>query len=137
MKDRIVRLSIAQYQHARSRRLEVPWRIVTVSRLFGMQSLGSYLILYLRPFPNSFRCEDEENICREGASPDGGEQYSNLTSEWHSLCDQRTMVTTPMTSSLTATYSPQNCLVAESSCEAALDSLTSCYVSYSTRPSAF
>lgn len=75
-------------------------------------------------------CESEVRLCLD--SDDGDDSMQTAIDEWHSACDNEITFspTTPVVTSLTATYNQDFCSAAGSACASELDLATQCSLSY-------
>jgi len=75
-------------------------------------------------------CESEIRLCLD--SDDGDGSLQTAIDEWHSACDGEITFspTTPVVTSLTATYNEDFCRAAGSACASEADLVTQCSLSY-------
>ena len=77
-------------------------------------------------------CESELHLCLDSDDNDGSLQTA--IDEWHSACDKEITFspTTPVVTSLTATYNQDFCNAAGSACASGLDLTSQCSLSYTS-----
>ncbi|KAE9363280.1 hypothetical protein N431DRAFT_475440 [Stipitochalara longipes BDJ] len=81
-------------------------------------------------FNSYYDCDSEERLCVGNSDVDGSIQLG--INQWHSICDGNISFspTTPVVSSVTTSFNPQNCLTAEAACANAANSNSACSSSY-------
>ena len=77
-------------------------------------------------------CESELHLCLDSDDDDGSLQTA--IAEWHSACDIEITfsLTTPVVTSLTATYNDDFCSAAGSACASEADLISQCSLSHTT-----